>query len=198
MKKIFFKIEDFKFLLIIPATWYIFLNFGKVIGEWLKTPMYLVRKLTSIFLLDKLRFILELRGENLIISRIFFNKITLLLNNFSDFLSYISPKYYFADRTVFFKVEAIPFFLFPLWIFGILNLMKHKRINLILFLILFCFLAFILDQKNLFFLFPAIFMNLLIVNQGIKVVFNKKTVQLKWFLSFWLIYDIYLLGLLMQ
>lgn len=115
------------------------------------------RKILSIFSGDNIRYVIELRGETG--SRIFYNKILILINEFFRFISYLSPKYIFR--------YGLLVILFPLWVLGILRIIKKKKTKVFILLFIFCFISFLLDQRSLSYLFPIGIIYLYIVCEGI-------------------------------
>ncbi len=134
------------------------------ISEWLMVPFYIERHLSSIFSISNLRFIIDLRGSFL--SRFLYTKITILLIEATKLLGFLSPKIYFEN----------PFFfiLFPFWVLGILKLIKNKKFNLFLVLLGMAFLAYLINEKNLYFLFPIFTIYIYIAVIGLGLIKLKK------------------------
>ena len=160
--------------LLSPFFWNTLFNFQEIVISILKTPHYIQQKIVSIFALYNLRYILELRSGDDFLSRLFFNKITLLMNNFSDLLNIMSPKTFFIDNIVHGKFELIPFVFVLPWFCGVVTLIKKKEIKLFVWYLLGCMLVFLTDQRNANFLFVPAFVNLAIVTRGIIFMYDKK------------------------
>lgn len=189
-------------LLLTPAIWWIFFRFNQVTDEWQKIPFYFNRKVDSVFSLSNLRYILDLRWETPnydrsdLYSRVYYNKLTLIAGEFFSFLTYLSPKLYFQSsdgwKLLPSGIEAIPVILFPFWIFGILKLIKEKRLKPFLMLFIFGMAAFLVGQRNFHFLFPIILVNLCLINEGLGLVKDSKKIIFIFLIL--LVYSSFLIG----
>jgi hypothetical protein len=121
------------------------------------------RKVTSIFSGDNIRYVIELRGSEG--PRIYYNKVLILVNEFIRFISFLSPKYYFR--------YGILVLLFPLWLLGIIALIKKRKVKTFILLLFFCFISFLIDQRELGYLFPIGIIYLYIVCEGIYSLFRR-------------------------
>ncbi len=189
-------------VLFTPAVWWIFFQFNQVSNEWQKIPVYFNRKVNSVFSLSNLRYISELKWEtpdynrNDFYSRVFYNKATVLVDEFFSFLTFLSPKFYFQSndegKLLPQGIEAIPVVLFPFWIFGILKLIKEKRSKPFLMLFIFGMAAFLVGQRNFHFLFPIILVNLYLTNEGLGLVKDSKKIIFIFLIL--LVYSSFLIG----
>ena len=121
------------------------------------------RKVLSIFSGDNIRYVIELRSAEG--PRIFYNKALILINEFFRFISFLSPKYYFR--------YGILILLFPLWLLGIIVLIKKKKVKIFVVLFIFCFVSYLLDQRNLNYLFPIGLAYLYIACEGTYSLFRR-------------------------
>jgi len=116
-----------------------------------------MKPLSVIFEGDNLRYLTELRGSPL--SRLFYNKATILLNEFGRFLSFYALRYYFG-----------PLFLiifFPLWILGITDLIMRKKWKIFVMLLLAGIPVYLFDKRELLFLAPIALVYLYIAGAGL-------------------------------
>jgi hypothetical protein len=121
------------------------------------------RKVSSIFSGDNIRYVIELRGAEG--PRIYYNKALILINEFFRFISFLSPKYYFR--------YGILILLFPLWLLGIITLIKKKKVKIFVLLFILCFVSYLLDQRSLNYLFPIGLSYLYIACEGIYSLFRR-------------------------
>lgn len=126
-------------------------------------PFYIQRKLSLIFTGDNLRYLTELRGSPL--SRFFYNKPTILLNEIGRFLSFYSPVLYFG--------YGVLIVLFPFWLIGIFDLIERKRIKIFILLFIVGIPVYLIDQRDLIFILPIALVYLYIVYLGIKRIFKR-------------------------
>lgn len=186
------------FLIIItPVFWWVLLNFVDVISEFVKTPLYIQRKFGGIYSVENLRNTVELRWINVetvregFYPRLFYNKLTVLVDQFFDYLTLFSPKLYFQQGGNGISsppgVEPIPILLYPFFIMGLHFLIQKKKLLPLTMLFLSSTIAFIADQRNFYFLFPTVIVYLSISNRGLQVIRKKKL--LKYFSLILLIYS---------
>ncbi len=192
----------FLLLLLSPGLWQPVLHPVDIITEVLRSPNYLKEHVVSIFSSENLKYIEELRGEtwevynNDFVGRTFYNKLTLLVGEFFEYTSYLSPHLYFftLDELPFSPqgVEAIPVVLFPFWALGSLLLIGRREFKPILALALFGFLAFLFGKKISVFLFPALVANIYIAADGVLSLLKSNTRMA--FVAGILVYGVFLLG----
>ena len=115
-----------------------------LLSEWLKIPFYIERKVGLIFNGDNIRYVIDLRTGG--ISRLFYNKILILINEFFRMLSFFSPKHYLVHDAL--------VLLFPFWVLAIIKIVREKKLKYTLTLSALGFFAFLVDQRNIVFLFP--------------------------------------------
>jgi hypothetical protein len=172
------------FFLLSPAFLFIILspaNFFREIGGF---PTYLKSNINSFVSPERLSYVEEVRWNAFgksredLPSQLYYNKGYYLIDNIFGYFSFISPRIYFqaGDGTGFSPkgVEpiAIPLFLF--FILGILALVKKKDFKLLLFALIFGFVAFLVGRKNLAFLFPVLITYILIAFEGFKGFYPQK------------------------
>lgn len=126
-------------------------------------PFYIQRKLELLFTGDNLRYLTELRGSP--ISRIFYNKPTILLNEIGRFLSFYSPIIYFG--------QSILIVLFPFWLIGVVDLIKRKRIKVFVLLLIVGIPVYLIDQREIIFVLPIALIYIYIIALGIKKVLKR-------------------------
>jgi hypothetical protein len=178
IKKIVRKKPYFLVVLSTPLIWWLTLSPFAVFRVWGSYPSALRNSIDNIFSQDRLTYIEQMRWDSFSLdkndfsSRLFFNKGTLLINDFFDYLSYLAPDFYFhaGDGRNFSPkgVEPIAGFLFFFWLIGVIHLVKQNKFMIIVFPLIVGFLAFIAGQKNLAMLFPVGFTYVFIVSEGIR------------------------------
>jgi hypothetical protein len=191
MKK---KINFFLILLLTAGIWWNLFNIKNIILEWKDIPNLVKNNLSLIFSLDNQAKLYEVRWnafgmkkEN-ILSKIFYNKGYILVDNLFSFLSYTSPRMYFqaGDGTRFSppNVEPLAGILFPFWVIGIIFLIKKNKFKPIVLTLLFSFLAFLIGIRTFAFLLPILIIYTFIASE----VLNKK------YLIFIVSYLIFIIG----
>jgi len=191
MAKIFEKKVNISSLLLLllaasPGFWWALFQPGKVFSEWQKSPLYFQAKISSLFSEERLLRLGSLRWANIdeatseiFISRFFYNKLTVFVDEFFSFTSFLSPRFYFqaGDGSGFSPpgIEPIPIFLFPLWVYGLLKLVKGRRFRAIYLLLLFGFGAFLFGQRTLAYLWPVLLVNIYIAKEGLVAVSKSRT-----------------------
>ena len=178
-KRIYF----FLLLFISPGFWWVVFQPINVSAELARFPIYAKRKVASIFSSEKLRNVEEMRwnafGEEKeeLISRLYYNKAMVLVDNSFEYLSLLSPRTYFqaGDGTEFSPpgVEPIPFFAFVFWIIGLIKLVKQGKFKPLFLLSVSPLLGFLTGARNLVFLFPVLLVYVYIASQGIEALLNK-------------------------
>ena len=116
--------------------------------------------LGHIFSISNLRFIHELRGSPL--SRFFYNKPTILLDEFGRYLSYYSPRFYFA--------EVFLIIFFPFWLAGIVELITRKNWKIFAALFLAGIPVYLIDKKDFISFLPIGVVYAYITYVGLKFV----------------------------
>jgi hypothetical protein len=197
------RIIFFVFLLFSPGFWWIFFQPLAVSSELVRFPGYFREKASSIFSIDKLGPIQEMRwnafGEDKdeLISRVYYNKILILVDNSFEYLSLLSPRIYFqaGEGTRFSppRTEPIPALLFFFWIFGLIKLMKERNFKVIMFLFISPLLAFWAGKKNLVFLFPTFIGYLYLASPGFDFLFRKHS-RRAWAIRLLVIYGLFIIG----
>jgi hypothetical protein len=194
----------FLFLLFLsPGFWWIVFQPSAVFSELAKAPMYIRGKITSIFLEEKLRFIGEMRwnafGEkqNELISGVYYNKGLILVDNFFEHLSLLSPRIYFqagdGSRFTPTGVEPIPIFFFFLWVFGLIRLIKEKEFKSLIFLFISPALAFLTGRRNFVFLFPALIFYVYVASLGLESVLARCRRE-SWLIRLLAVYGLFIIG----
>jgi hypothetical protein len=178
-KRIYF----FLLLLLSPGFWWVIFQPINASIELVSFPIGVKRKVTSIFSDEKLRYVEEMRWSAFseekeeLISRLYYNKATVLIDNSFEYLSLLSPRIYFqaGDGTEFSPpgVEPIPFFAFVFWIFGLIKLMKQRELKTLSLLLVSPLLGFLAGARNLVFLFPVLVSYVYIASQGMEALLSK-------------------------
>ena len=189
--------KNLKFIVLILLTagfWWNIFNVKDILIEWRNAPTYFKKNISSFFSSENLMKVEEARwyafGEKNeeLISKIYYNKAYVLADNFFSFLSYSTPRPYFqsGDGTKFSPrgVEPVAGLLFPFWIFGLISLIKEKKLKPILWTLGITFFAFLLGQRNFAFLLPVLIIYVYIASKSL----NKK------YLAGILIYLIFIIG----
>lgn len=199
------------FLLISAGTWSIFLQPAALLNGISKAPSNFHQKITTIFNEEKVRETATLRwsnketsGINSFLSKIFYNKLSIVIDEFFSYLSFMFPRIYFqaGDGTKLspLGVEPIPTLLFPVWILGMVSLINQKKKKIFILLLAVAFLAYLFGQRNFVYLWPVFLVYLYICKKGYETI--KSTFLRNSFLTLLLFYGIfvnlrafYLLGL---
>jgi hypothetical protein len=178
-KRIYF----FLLLLLSPGFWWVISQPVNVSTELAKFPVSAKRKITSIFSDEKLRYVEEMRwnafGEEKdeLISRLYYNKASVVVNDSFEYLSLLSPRIYFqaGDGTGFSPpgVEPVPFFGFVFWISGLIVLVKKKEFKTLSLLLVSPFFGFLAGARNLVYLFPVLVLYVYIASRGMEVLLGK-------------------------
>ncbi len=125
-------------------------------------PFYIQRKIELLFTGDNLRYLTELRGST--ISRLFYNKPTILMNEFGRFLSFYSPNIYFG--------WSILIVFFPFWLIGLVDLIKRKQVKIFILLLILGVPVYLIDQRDLIFVLPIAIIYVYITYLGLKKIFK--------------------------
>ncbi|MBU0572836.1 hypothetical protein KKH23_02135 [Patescibacteria group bacterium] len=178
-KRIYF----FLLLLLSPGFWWVIFQPINASIELVNFPINVKRKVTSIFSDEKLRYVEEMRWNAFseekeeLISRLYYNKAMVLVDNSFEYLSLLSPRIYFqaGDGTEFSPpgVEPVPFFAFVFWVFGLIKLAKQKEFKPLFLLLAFPLFGFLAGARNLVFLFPVLLLYIYIASQGIELLINE-------------------------
>ncbi len=197
------KIKNILFAVVVaPIFLWLFIHPGKVLSEWKNIPSYFSSNIHSLTSTDKLSKINEERWNAFgseredLLSKVYYNKGTALMDDLFSALSYLSPRIYFQSGEGSSlsppRIEpiAIPLFLF--WILGLVDLLRNKKFKPILLALLFALTTYIFGQRNMAFLFPIAIIYLFISLRGIEVIKStkfRKTIYISLF-----VYGLYLLG----
>jgi len=183
------KIKNILFAVVVaPIFLWLFIHPGKVLSEWKNIPSYFSSNIHSLTSTDKLSKINEERWNAFgseredLLSKVYYNKGTALMDDLFSALSYLSPRIYFQSG------EGS--FLF--WILGLVDLLRNKKFKPILLALLFALTTYIFGQRNMAFLFPIAIIYLFISLRGIEVIKStkfRKTIYISLF-----VYGLYLLG----
>lgn len=122
-----------------------------------------MRDFSIIFKGDNLRYLVELRGSQF--SRIYYNKVSILLFELGRYLSFYSPRIYFA--------ESFLIVFFPFWLLGIFRLILNKNWKPFLYLILAGIPVYLIDKRDLISTLPISVVYAYITYVGIGYIFNK-------------------------
>ena len=196
-------IKKIAFILIVsPVLVWILIHPAAIIKEWARLPSYFKNNIHSLIGSDTLAKVNEERWnsfgtnkENLL-SKVYYNKGTVLVDDFFTMLTYLSPRIYFqaGDGTNFSPpgVEPIAIPIFVFWVLGFIALLKENKFKLILAVLFFGVFTYFVGQKTLAFLFPVVLIYLAISVIGIESIKSKKTKKTIYILLS--LYGIYLLG----
>ena len=177
----------FIFLLAVsPGFWWILFQPISVVSELQKSPVYIEKKINSLFDDERVVRIGRLRWAHveesefkIFLSRAFYNKLMIFVDEFFSFTSFLSPRIYFqaGDGSGFSPpgIEPIPIILFPFWIYGILRLIKERRYRAIYLLLLFGFGAFLFGQRKLTYLWPVLLVNIYFAKEGLAAISKSRT-----------------------
>lgn len=159
VKKIIF------FLLVSPVFVWMFIHPKDLISEWKRTPGYLKNNISSLISQDKLDKVFTERWNAFgperedLSSKIYYNKGTVLIDDFFSLTTYLSPRLYFqsGDGSNFSPpgVEPIAIPLFVFWIIGTVALVKNKKYLPFVLALFFGAFAFLAGHRNFAFLFPV-------------------------------------------
>lgn len=152
-------------ILLAAGVWWNFFNLKEMVNQWTQAPGYFSRNMRSFFSDENLMKIQEVRwnafGEKRedILSKIYYNKGYIIVDNFFSYVSYFMPRSYFqaGDGTRFSPkgVEPIAGILFPFWVIGLISIVKDKNFKPLYLVLGISLFAFLLGQRNLAFLFPV-------------------------------------------
>jgi len=194
----------FLFLLFLsPGFWWIIFQPSGVFSELVKTPTYIREKTSSIFTEEKLGFVMEMRwnafGEEQdeLISKIYYNKGLILVDNFFEYLSLLSPRIYFqaGDGSRFSPpgVEPIPIFLFFLWVFGLIRLMQARKLKTLFLVFISPVFAYLAGRRNFVFLFPVLLFYIYVASLGLEAVLTRYR-KGSWLIRLLAIYGLFIIG----
>jgi hypothetical protein len=154
------------FLFLSPGFWWLVKSPLTIIKDLLEVPR-LIKPGTLLF--DEVKMVamgltrwpdLDQSGIVSIISKLFYNRITLLLDDFFTYLTYLSPRLYFqaGDGSTLSpsNMEPIPMIFFPLAIWGLIQEIKLKRFKRIFLIFASSLLAYFLMRRGMQFLWPIL------------------------------------------
>ena len=192
-----------KYLIIIllsPLFWWtIILNFPRFITEISKDPFYISTQSRFIFSETNLKKVDDLRWYDQThslnpFSQLFFNKITLIINETFEGVGNFGPKtFFFSGDSAGGSpkaVEPIPLILLPVSFLGILRLLKHKS-KILLILPVLALIPLLTGQSTLFYLFPVGFFY---IHAGIYELSFWKDKHSRLFLLLFILYSLYLIS----
>ncbi len=191
-------------LLTSPVIFWQIYSFNNALSQFQKTPSFIQTHLSHLFPKDQQLQLTEFKFEdnkrNLPWQgRLFYNKFSLLIEQAVDSLSLLSPRAYFyrLDNDQFSPptVEPIAIILIPLWLFGIITLIKQKKWQLATLLLFFILIEFFIGVASLLFLLPVVIIYLYIIAQGFGQL-KSPPLKLAIF-SITLIYNLFLIGRLL-
>lgn len=172
------------FLLLSPGVWQVAFHPLAASRQWLSIPGRLPQNVTSKLASSYFTYIAELRwgGRSLHrndpLSRVLYNRTWGALNETFDFIQFVTPKLYFAagDGSVFSpaRIEPVPSILFPLWIIGLIYLIRSRRYKVFALLILAALPAYLAGAKNLALLAPVLVIHTYICAVGFTGLFSRQ------------------------
>lgn len=157
-------------LIMSPGFWFPILKLNSAIGEFKNAPSYFQNK-TNLFTKERLEVVDTMRwanrdfsAEDKLYSKLFYNKATIIVDEFASYMSLFSPRYYFqsGDGSGFSptNVEPILLVLFPFWLMGIYYLVKSKKMRPIYLYLFSALLIFMFGKRELPFTWIMIVFNL--------------------------------------
>jgi len=160
----------FILLILSPGLWWPLLNIKGIFSELRNIPLYGQNKINTIFGEERIRNVgamrwanRDLEKEQVIYSKLFYNKVSILVDEFFSFLSLFSPRYYFqsGDGSGFSpsNVEPVPILLFPFWLIGLLMLVTKKQNKVVLLYIVTAFVIFMTGKMELPYVWPILIFN---------------------------------------
>lgn len=201
------KIKYFPFaivMLLSPVIWWniFFTNPVSFLAEWQKAPVYFQNKTGSIYSEKNLKYLDDQRweslkkGQNSFLSRVYYSKPVILVKEFFDYLTFLSPRSYFVagnDNTFLpKKVEPLPGLFFPFWGVGVLLCVKNRTLKPILLTLFLGLIPYLTGQRTFPYLFPLFILYLYFTRKGIE---NIKNFQARLIIILFLIfYETYLIG----
>ena len=186
-----------------PAMWVLIARSTQVLPEWGGVFHNFSKRTNVFFSNESLLQVLAMRhaevdssGYLFVVSKLFYNKLSVFISEFLSFLSFYSPRFFFqaGDGTVFSPniVEPIVFLLFPFWVYGLFLNIKNKRWWLLAAYLSAGLFAFLFGKRELSFLWPVLLFQLYFIHTGIKTLLPHKITKV--YLGVTLLYGIFLLG----
>jgi hypothetical protein len=171
-----------------------------LIKEWGNLPNYLVEKKTNLFSEERVKYIEDLRWANVkytgsdFKSRFFYNKGTVLVDEFFNFVTFLSPRAYFQSGggSQFSPpgVEPIPGVFFLFFMLGLIYILEKRKFKVFYFLIVFTLLPYLSGRRNMAFMLPTLIFYVYITYLGIDRYISKKNLVY----GIYVISGLYLLG----
>ena len=161
-------------LLVSPFFWFSAFHIGGYVRAWKSAPGRILQKGSSIFALYNVRYSTELVWESpdninnrTLSSRIYYNKGSVLISEFFNILERLSPGHYFVDN------DAIIILFVPFWFIAVAESISERKIYIFLLALASVLPAYLVDQTNLYFIFPTCLVYCYFVSLGV-VSFCKK------------------------
>lgn len=171
------------FLIFSPLIWWLLFQFDTVLLDWMKVPGHIKIKILGFFNEERVVKVGLMRWSNIdtgyqaVLSKVFYNKITLIIPEIFSFLSFLSPRIFFqaGDGSNYSPpgVEPMPILLFPFFIYGIYLLVKSNKFKTFKFLGLFGFIGYLTDIRSVAYLFPVALVYLYISACGFEGLPNR-------------------------
>lgn len=173
-----------------------------LIQEWMRVPGYFKDNLSSLVSPDKVMKVDTERwnafgpAREELPAKIFYNKGTVVIDDFFSLTTYFSQRLYFqsGDGSNFSpeRVEPLAIPLFAFWIMGILALIRNKKYTPFIAVFLLGVFAYLFGHRNFAFLFPIAAIYAGIGMYGIETL--KKDSTKKFIYVFFCLYGLYLMG----
>lgn len=189
-------------LLLSPGFWWLLTHAGQVVKEWTKAPVYAQQSLTSRMdgsywlRLREMQWAGQLVHRESLWAKLAYNWPLFFANQFVDYLEFFPPRIFFVsgDGSGFAppRVEPIPVLLFPFWIWGLVQILERKWFKEIAVYLALVFIAYLIGQKNMAFLWPVMVMNLRWSALGLDSIQSKKLKTWSWLIVGG--YSLYVLG----
>jgi hypothetical protein len=157
---------------------------SELLHEWSNFQRYSSHKFDTFFAESRISYVEDLRWENKkythsdMLSRFFYNKLTVVVDDIFNYLTFISPRFYFQSGggSNFSPqgVEPIAAAYYVFFVLGIVFLLKNKRYKIFYFILTFSFLAYLSGKRNLAFLLPVLISYIYVSYVGISISPTRK------------------------
>jgi len=200
--KSFLKNNKVFFILLVftPGIVWTSLQPVHLIKEWISFPNYAMEKKTNLFSEERVKYIEDLRWANVkytdsdFKSRFFYNKGTVLVDEFFNFITFLSPRVYFqsGDGSQFSPpgVEPIAGVFFLFFMLGLIYILEKRKFKILYFLIIFTLLPYLSGRRNMAFMLPILISYVYITYLGVERYISKKNLVY----GIYVISGLYLLG----
>lgn len=186
-------------LLLTPVFWLALFNIKEALEIYAKIPHLILEKRNffpdyQIWLITELRWETPVYKRDPLLTRTFYNKVSIFFNRFAGILKLYSPMVYFESSNIEKlpkNIEILPLSFLPFWFLGILHLVKNISFKPLLLSIPFALFTYLTKENSLFFLLPLAIFGIYLTNLGIQTVSKNKR---SFIILFLLLYSVFLLG----